>query len=917
MTLSAGDRLGPYDILAPLGAGGFGEVYKARDTRLDRTVAIKILPSADPELKARFEREAKAIAALTHPHICTLYDVGHQDGTDYLVMEYLEGEALDKKIARGPIKLDEALKIALQIADALARAHREGIVHRDLKPANIMVTKGGVKLLDFGLAKLRPVSGAVFGLSMAATAATPPITSKGTILGTLHYMAPEQLEGKDADARADIFGFGAVMYEMVTGKKAFPGTSHASVISAILSADPPPLTASQPLTPAAIDHVVRLCLAKDPDARWQSASDVMHELQWVTESAAQMAMVAHAPRSFRWQVLVASAALGLTVGALGTRFFVRQPRESILGVTRTIVGIAPADHLRSLPVDASSGEGRPSRTTLALSPDGRVLVFSAVRGGQQALFARPLEQGDATPMPGTEDGMNPFFSPDGRWVGFWANGTLKKAPLNGGPPTRICDTAAIFGASWGPKNTIVFAGQRGGLFQVSAAGGTPRAITTLDTTNGEVSHRLPHVLPGGNAVIFTVTHHFLPRWGDAELAVVSMATGERKGLGHGADARYMPSGYLVFMQAGTLVAAPFDLARLAMTGGAVSAVSDVMQAGRTTTGGIDTGAGQFAVSSSGTLAYVSGGLSADAERNLVWVDRRGASRPIALPLGPYFAPMLSPNGQRILLWTQGDDRNVWIDDIERGALTRVTSEGRNSRAIWTPDGSRVAFAGTTAGSDNLWWKAADRSGAADRLTSSPNIQMPGSFSPDGKTLAFLELSPTTGYDVWTLSLGGDPRPHPIVQTQFNETYAEFSPDGHWLAYVSDESGRDEVYVQPYPGPGPRTRISSDGGSQPAWARKGHELFYTDYISTEAGGGQLSFKMMAVPVNLTPTLSVGLQRELFKGFFVGSAITRGYDVTADGQRFLMAQTRERPPTRVTQIALIQNWSEELLTRVPPK
>jgi serine/threonine-protein kinase len=919
MPLAVGSHLGPYEILSALGAGGMGEVYKARDTRLDRTVAVKILPSAlafDRQFRERFDREARTISQLDHPHICTLYDVGEQDGTSFLVMQYLEGETLEQRLKKGAPPLEQSLLWMIQVADALDKAHRAGIVHRDLKPGNIMLTKTGAKLLDFGLAKASQPAVAGAALSMLPT--TPPtLTAQGTILGTFQYMAPEQLEGQETDGRTDIFAFGAVAYEMLTGKKAFEGKSQASLISAIISSNPPPIAASQPLTPPALDHLVRTCLAKDPEARWQSASDVKRELQWLAGSATRGTTAVVGTERLRWTVPVTTTALGLVIGTLvtmlGSRLMMHQPAD-FKGVTRTFVSVAPADQLRSVPADTQGGEGRPSRTALALSPDGRLLVFSAVRAGHQALYARALDQVDAAPIPGTDDGVNPFFAPDGRWVGFWANGALRKVPLNGGPPTVVCETGPIFGASWGSTNTIVFARQREGLLQVPAEGGTPRTITTLDEKRGEFSHRLPFVLPGGGAVVFTVTLHPAPRWDEAQLAVVSIATGERKNLGPGADARYVTTGHLIFMRAGTLVAAPFNLARLELTGGVVSLISDVMQAGRQGAAMTDTGAGQFATSSSSTLAYVPGGLGADVERTLVWVDRRGIARPLAARVGPYFAPMLSPDARRIVLWTQGDDRNVWLHDVDRGTLSRLTSEGRNSRAIWTPDGTRVVFGSAKAGVDNLFWKAADGSGGAERLTTSPNVQMPSSWSPDGKTLAFLEFPSATHAVVWLLPLEGDRQPHPLLQTRFNTTYAEFSPDGRWIAYVSDESGRDEVYVQPFPGPGPRKQISNDGGTQPAWSRTSRELFYTDYVS---GSGQAAFDMFVVPVVLTPTFSAGTPRVLFKGRFAGQGATRGYDVTPDGQRSLMAQTKERPPAKVTQIILVQNWGEELKARVPTK
>ncbi len=542
-------------------------------------------------------------------------------------------------------------------------------------------------------------------------------------------------------------------------------------------------------------------------------------------------------------------------------------------------------------------------------------MFSAVQGDRQQLYVRALDQPAATSIAGTEGASSPFFSPDGHWVGFWSGGALKKTSVGGsGPPTTICDTPVAFGASWGSDDTIIFSrGLSQGLWRVSAAGGTAQAVATPDRTKGELKYLLPQILPGDRAILFTVTHSPLPTWDDTEIVAQSLATGERTVLVKGgADGRYLRSGHLLYVRRGTLMAVPFDLARLEVTGGAVALIADVMQAGNTPSEVSDSGAGQFSVSESGSLLYVPGGLFPDPERSLVWVDRTGAEQSLPLPTRPYLSPRLSPDGHRAVFWTQGD-RNVWVHDLVRGTLTRLTSEARNARAIWTPDGTRITYGSTTAGNENIFWKPADGSRPAERLTTSDNLQYSAVWSPDGQTLAFVEGRPETGNDVWVLPVQGDRQPRAIIQTRFNEAYPDFSPDGHWLAYASDESGRGEVYVQPYPGPGPRQQVSTDGGIGPAWSRDGRELFYT---TTQSFGGQAALtKMMVVAVSMRPTFTAGHPRMLFQGRYGATAGIRAYDVTSDGRRFLMVQQKDRPPVSAADMILVQNWFEELKTRVP--
>jgi Tol biopolymer transport system component len=923
VTLAPGTRLGPYEILTALGVGGMGEVYKARDTRLDRAVAVKILPTAlaaDPTFRERFDREARAISRLTHPNICTLYDVGEHDGTAFLVLELLDGQTLADRLKKGAVPLDEALKIAIQIADALNAAHRHGIVHRDLKPGNVILAKAGAKLLDFGLAKASGPAIAVAGLSMLPT--TPPnLTAQGTILGTYQYMAPEQLEGQDADARTDIFAFGAVLFEMLTGKKAFEGKSYASLIAAILEHDPPQLAALQPLAPSALDHILKKCLAKDPDERWQNAGDLTSELTWIATSGGALTTAVALSASSRGERRaltrsVSAAAVALLVGAVATYLGIgRFERGANTDVARVLVGVTPAERLQALLADKTSNEGRPSRTAMVWSPDGRSIVFSGAQGDRQQLYVRALDQLDATPIAGTDGASNPFFSPDGRWLGFWSAGALRKIPMGGGPPTTLCESPPVFGASWGSNDTIVFSRSREGLWRISAAGGTPQRVTTPDAKKGEVKHLLPQLLPGNQAVLFTVTHSPLPKWDDTEIVVQSLATSERKVVVQpGADARYVASGHLLYMRRGVLMAAPFDPRRLQTTGGAIGVVANVMQAANMLNEAWDSGAGQFSVSESGSLLYVPGGIFPDPERLLVWVDRTGAVESVPAPVRAYSTPRLSPDGRGIVLWTNGD-RNMWYYDLSRRSLVRVTSDGRNARPIWTPDGKRIVFGSAAGGDENLFWQPADGSGTAERLTTCQCLNVAGAWSPDGETLIFVNNAPGTT-DIQALSIAGDRRPRVVVaKPGFVTSYPDLSLDGRWLSYASDESGRFEVYVQPFPGPGPRRQISTDGGTAPAWSRSGRELFYTTALSV---GGQADVStMMAVPVTLAHGFTAGAPRALFEGRYGATAIVRGYDVAPDGRRFLMVQQKERAPTIASHMILVQNWVDELKRRVPTK
>jgi Tol biopolymer transport system component len=900
MPILPGRRLGPYEILSAIGAGGMGEVYKARDTRLDRIVAVKVLPThfADrPELRERFEREAKTIASLNHPHICMLFDTCHQDGIDFLVLEYLEGETLAQRLVKSALPIQQVLQYAIEIADALDKAHRKGVTHRDLKPGNIMLTKTGTKLLDFGLAKLKQeATPANVPLSELPTA-SDPLTAQGSIVGTLQYMAPEQLEGKEVDARTDIFAFGEVLYEMATGKKAFGGMSQASLIAAILEREPPPMSSLQPMTPPALDRVVKKCLAKESERRWQAASDVCDELKWIAEGGSQV-MLAPIPAAKgihalgRRQLVLSAGALLLVAVLTGLAVWSLKPTP-LQPVTRTVINLPPGQQLAGL----SFGPA------VALSPDGTHLAYIARQGGTPQLYLRAMESLEARPIPGTEGAVLPFFSPDGKWLGFFAGQKLMKISVSGGSAVTLGDAPVSLGASWGSQGVIAFAPTNvSALQQVRDEGGASQPLTRLE--KGDGSHRWPEFLPGGKALLFTAQGF---AGFSSKIAVQSVVTGERRNLvQEGTLPHFASSGQLVYAEGASLMAVPFDPQRLQVTGAAVPVVEGVL---RSTLNG----AAQYSLSTTGSLVYVSGTPQSVTQNRLVWVSRNGAEQPIAAPAHGYRNLRLSPDGRLVSVDIQEQDRQVWLYDLSRETLTRLTFEGNtNGTPAWTPDGKRISFQSNKEGPINLFWLLADGSGGLERLTTSSEYnQAPSSWSPDGQLLAFTELSPATGWDIWVLRVG-DPsagsgqvrKAQPFLRTPFTEGAPRFSPDGRWLAYVSNESGRYEIYEQPYPGPGGKRQISAEGGTEPVWNRNGRELFYRS-----------ENKMMAVDIATQPSFVAGKPRKLFEGAYLPTAATiQNYDVSPDGQRFLMLKGGEQEAA-VTQINVVLNWFEELKQKVP--
>jgi eukaryotic-like serine/threonine-protein kinase len=887
MTLKPSTRLGPYEIGAPLGAGGMGEVYRARDTRLDRTVAIKVLPQhlADtPEARQRFEREARAVSALNHPHICTLHDVGSQDGIEYLVMEYVEGETLAARLEKGPLPFEQVLKIGMEVADALDKAHRQGIIHRDLKPGNIMLTKSGAKLLDFGLAKAALPLASVATLTAAVTRTTP-VTQQGTIVGTFQYMSPEQVEGKEVDGRSDIFSFGAVLYEMLTGQRAFPGKSQLSVASAILEKEPAPICSSKPMTPPALDHATRRCLAKDPDERWQTTRDLALELKWIAESGSQSAVLAPATeRSKRRERLawIVAAACALAAVTLAVLHWSHTPEK--FRVVRSYVKAT-----------LSSGflfSGQVSG--FALSPDGLRLAYVALNAdGKAVLWVRPLDSLQAQALAGTDDASYPFWSPDSRNVGFFAGGKLKKIEASGGPPLTLCDAPLPRGGSWSQADVILFAPNLNApLFLVSASGGTAMPVTSPDPAKGEVTHRWPQFLPDGRHFLYLAGSPYgLKETPMNSVVIGSLDSKEKKLLMHTHSGAMYGSGHILFLRQNTLMAQPFDAKRLEFTGEAFP-VADPVREEETTI------RSYFSVSQNGLLAYLEG--AGEGDRELVWVDRGGKKIGGVPGKDVYLGPRISPDGKKVAYVRGASGFDIWSYDFARGVKTSLTfgsgSGQSNLFPIWSPDGQRIAYTSVRGGKFGFYQKAADGSGSEEVLLESTDyVKYLSDWSPDGKFLAYQDNHQGVA-STFVLSLSGERNPRPFLQSPFTMVRSSFSPDGRWLAYCSNESGDLKVYVVPFPGPGGKWQVSSGGGDYPRWRGDGKELFYLS----------LDNKMMAAEVKASgSSFAIGAVRQLFEIRVYRSQVG-AYDVTADGQRFILAYEPGQPNESIT---LVENWDAE--------
>jgi len=885
MALTPGTKLGPYAIEGSIGAGGMGEVYKASDTRLDRVVAIKVLPghlSGSAQLRQRFEREARAVSSLNHPHICALYDIGNQDGVDYLVMEYLDGETLAARIEKGPIPPSEALRYGIEIADALDRAHRSGIIHRDLKPGNIMLTRSGTKLLDFGLAK-GVVSSAPTGLTASPTM-TSPLTAEGSIVGTFQYMAPEQLEGREADARSDIFAFGTVLYEMVAGKKAFEGKTQASLIASILKEEPRPLGEMQPTSPVVFDRAIRQCLAKDPDERWQSAGDLRRELEWVASAGSQAGALAPAtsaaPRK-RVPAWVSLAGVGVLAAAMfGAGWMLRAPAP------------APSNMIRASLVLPLGSVLDSQNAALALSPDGtRVAYTASGTGGQQQVFVRPLDSLTAQPLTGTEGATYPFWSPDGATLGFFADRKLKRIPASGGTVQAICDALDGRGASWGSRGVIVFApGPYGGLMQVSASGGSPTQATTVESDN--ISNRNPHFLPDGRRLLyFSGTG---PGVKENGIFAVDLETNETKRIAsEDSEGIYVEPGYMVFVRDGNLMAQPFDAGRLEVAGEAVPIAEKVdFNPYRWT--------GAYTVSGTGLLLYRSRSLGGGTR--LAWFDLDGSEigkvndeTYSVLEVAPF---AISPDGGRAAVSLRGADGrlDLWTFDLARGVGTRFTfGPEPGAFPVWSPDGKDLAYAD---GQGTLWIRAGDGAAEAVRVYSEPGqFIAPTSWSPDGKSIAVWWQSGKTGLAVGEIEPVPETKARPLVATQANESTGRYSPDGRWFSWISDESGKPELFVAPYPGFGSKWQASSGGAQNSFWSADGRSIYSTT----------LDKKLMAMDLDPAgETLRIGAARPVFGGRALpGQAFT----MSPDRRKILAAV-----PTAAAaapELTLVTNWAAPLL------
>jgi Tol biopolymer transport system component len=917
MPLTPGTRLGPYEILAVAGTGGMGEVYRARDTRLGREVAIKVLPqhlSHDPARRERFEREARAVSALNHPHICVLYDIGSEGGADYLVMEHLDGETIGERLLRGPLPPDQVLRFASEIADALARAHRQGIVHRDLKPHNVMLTKSGAKLLDFGLAKLREGDAdvAAAGGSMMPTA-TRNLTTAGTLLGTFQYMAPEQLEGKDADARTDIFAFGSLVYEMTTGRRAFEGGSQASLIASIMGKDPAPMAALAPVTPPALERIVRRCLAKDPDDRWQSAGDLAHALR---ELAGIGSIIVSAPTSAPASMstsggMALPGAMGASdvahpdasgaVGAIDVaRAAGRVARRGVPPVLAAAIAIvlvaatavaayvlkptAPRERLRASINLPSAMRLDNQNTPLAFSPDGRTLAICAAgSGGHTMLHLRGLDSKTTQELAGTEGASYPFWSPDGRYIGFFSDRKLKKVPAGGGTVVSLCDVVDGRGASWGAKGVIVFSPNPfGGLSQVAEAGGAPTAVTTTDQPS--MTHRLPWFLPDGRHFLYfvgTVT-------GSKENGVHVFDLDTKKDqmlLAMESGARYTAPGWLTFVRDQNLMAQKFDASTLKLSGEAVPIAEGIrFNAARWS--------GTYALSDQGTLVYQVGAVGLRGQ--VTWFDLQGRKLSTVGQPAPMIGVAIAPDAQRAVTAQMGTGglAELWVFDLARGVSSRLTfGAGMAAFPVWSPDSQRIAY---TDGNGQILAKRFDGTGAIESLiTSTDRIRNPVFWTHDGRSLIFRTQAPATGLDVEQVSTQGDHAVTPLLETPANETDPSISPDGHWLAYRSDESGGAmQLFIASHPGGGGKWQVTSGGANSYEWFPDGKRIVFETPDR----------KMFVVDLRV-----VGDRLDLSAPapFFGGELAPESWTIAPDGKRVLAVVQVDEGPT--APLELLTDWS----------
>ena len=873
VVLTKGTMVSHYRIIEKIGAGGMGEVYLAEDSQLDRKVALKFLPPhlcQDEDCRKRFKREAQAAAKLDHPNIVTIHEVSEFQNRSFFAMEHIEGKSLRELIGEKKLDLDKAVDLAAQICEGLARAHQAGIIHRDIKPSNIALDADGrAKILDFGL---------------AAVQGSEHLTQTGSTLGTIGYMSPEQAQGKEVDHRSDIFSFGVILYEMITGRRPFERDNEVATIQAIVSAAPEPLARYKSNVPDDLQRIVSKLMAKDPASRYQHIDEVPVDLKAIDSnrvgSPALNGIDVGKPvskKSLHW-VRILPWGFAALMALLAIWSLTRTPAESPRPVARIVV--APS---KTAPVPTDAGG-----PVLAVSPDGKRLVYMSKIGSTYPLALREIGQLEASVLPGTEGGGRPFFSPNGQWIGFFAGGELKKLFLDGGKPVSLCEARLGMDGSWDIDDTIFFTPVfSGGIWKISANGGEPIQVTI--PAEGEFGHWSASVLPGGKAMLFTIWN---TTFDDSHVAVLDRKTGKWRSLVRGAtDARYSPTGHILYAQSGTIVAAPFDLDRLEIGEPRVPVLADVMQS---------TGSGhaQMGFSEDGLLYYMQGGKWM-ARRKIAWVDRQGEIEPLPLPAAAYSYPSLSPDGQRMAVtkFERGDDQ-IWVHELGGERMTRLTFESSNYNPVWTPDGNWLSFVSYRNGPFNIFHIPVDRSRPEEALLTGPIKsfdQYPNSWSPDGKALLFTVSDPETRRDVWLLSVDDKDNPQPLIRTTANEQGAYFHPSGNWIAYLSDESGRNDVFVTPFPGSGTVIPISTHGGSFPRWSRDGRELFYRSHDS-----------MMVVDIQTEPRFQASTPRALFEDKH-GS-----YDVAPDGRFVMIVSDPGDVPER---LIMVFNWFEELNRLVP--
>jgi dipeptidyl aminopeptidase/acylaminoacyl peptidase len=867
-----------------------GEVYRASDTRLNRVVAIKVLPAqmaSDPTRRERFDREARAVSSLSHPHICAVFDVGHQDGIDFLVMEYCEGETLTERLAKRPIPLDQVLRLAIDVAEALDTAHRYGIIHRDLKPSNIMLAGSGAKLLDFGVAKWR-FPGPFAGVELPTVSdESKGLTAEGTLVGTLNYMAPEQLEGREVDSRADIFAFGAVLYEMATGHQAFAGTSRASVIAAVLEREPTSMRSVEPLTPPALERLVQKCLAKDPNRRWQTARDLADELRWIAENDPQVGAPALMARKWTRRVRVAWLAAGLLLLLTSA---------AILTLARSYPRTPPVEsRLMRFVVAAPDGvQLFDAGQSMAVSPDGRYLAFiGSPSDGSQLLWIRSLDSNDARALPGTDGAFAPFWSADSRFLGFTADKKLKKVPLSGGPTQTLCDAPGLRTGTWNRDDLILFTPNDGlGIHRVSASGGAAVPVTTLDQSRGDLTHSWAEFLPDGRHFLYRIKSTQPDRTGIYVTSLDSPIS--KRLLDVNSNAMYAPPGYLLFTQDGRLVAQPFDTGDLRLAGEPVT-IADHVLYNRVN------GRAIFGVSQSGVLAYRTAGMT-----RLVWFSRDGQQLRAVGPPGDYADPALSPDERRVAV-ARLDPRtatpDIWLIDNDSGGLSQFTFDASSDvMPVWSADGREIIFASNREGTFDVYRKESAGTVREQELFKSGSNKYLLDWSRDGRFVMYsqgISNDATRPPGLWAVPLSGDHTPLYLGRYEMSlpETSAAFSPDGRWVAYASLGNG---LHIESFPSGGTPVKISKDG-VDPKWSRDGKELFYLS-----------GTQMMAVPVSTQPALTWGTPRALFTtplGDYRPNVTSRNrYDVSADGQNFLLNVPQGR--SNSSGINVVVNWTTAL-------